>query len=135
MDKMSKEPSLEVILMVVVMVVALLINAWNLAFIKVQTDNFHKVIKYILYPSNFILIFSLLVALGARVEGIPLIVMIYMCAIIGELTRMLIGYGYGFELPQDNRMFVTSAVLSNFGLLFGSIYAVMYLVESIDNKK
>lgn len=113
------------------MVIALLSNIWTLTFSVDSTIsvNFYKAVQYTAIPFNFLLILIILCLLGTKNTGFSLIIAIYACALAGELTRFAIGFR---DTGTDNRIFITSNVLTVFGLLFGSLLSVIYVLERIE---
>lgn len=126
-----REVSIESIVISFVMVIALLTNIWSLTFAVDSTisQNYYKAVQYTAIPFNFLLVFLILGLLGTRNTGFSLIILIYSCALAGELTRFAIGFR---DTGTDNRIFITSNVLTVFGLLFGSILSIIYVLERIE---
>lgn len=125
-----EEASLDVILMAFIMVAALLCNIWSITFSqKLKKTGFYRTTKYTALVYSFVNIFWILTALGARKHGFYLVAAIYSTSLCGELSRLIILFN---STDQDNRIFITSNVLSIFGLLFGTIMAVTYMIGKLD---
>ncbi len=116
------------------MVGVLLSNLWSLSFYDVsELRDFRKITKYVTVVVNFLNVFLILVALGSRLHGMFLIISVFFAVFSGFFTRLLIGLGV-INNEVEHRIFITSDLLTTYGVLFGCIMTTLYVLERIDNK-